>query len=547
MRTARRFVGGESGMTLALALIMIVIIGAMGAGLLAFVNRDLVTVVEENRGQRAFEVADAGIQAAKRQLANVSNRTIYDGNGEPTTDNVCGNDDTQWSGLRCGTPAGLTLQDLDGDGDPTDSVNVIIYYRSDRGDFRVVSTGTYGNSKRRIEAIFKGIEAGAGGGEDIGHPVYYTPSSIKIMSTGSNPVQLNQTSLFSRGDILIQSVQSYPITNTTQFGGDFSSNNTGAIRQAGGDDKLCDWDSKIPVQQGCFQGGTDGPWNTMPRPNHYAEPGMAAEGKICSFGYLTTTTSLPTAANAGICSPAASSIADGLHGFDSTTIPKFEVKPCQLSGSATCPDNDTGPLSYPFPLPRPIPSGLKAAACHPPGTNTTVCPKTPPPVSYFEGNPSSSTWGLDNTNASNSRITFIDAQNKTLVFQPSDQRLKGIIAVWCGRVELNQDFEGIIMLLVGNSLEGNTSCAANTPTVNRTTLVPDGKTVGTFENTGKRCQCWVYAEGGTPSLAGIQLDPGSIVQFRPSQDWSFQDGLFQGPPPTNFKLQSWRELYQASP
>ena len=57
-------------MTLALAMIMIVIIGAMGAGLLAFVNRDLVTVVEENRGQRAFEMADAGVQVAKRQLSS---------------------------------------------------------------------------------------------------------------------------------------------------------------------------------------------------------------------------------------------------------------------------------------------------------------------------------------------------------------------------------------------------------------------------------------------------------------------------------------------
>ena len=61
MRTARRFVEDESGMTLALAMIMIVLIGVMGAGLLTFVNRDLNTVVEENRGQRAFEMADAGI------------------------------------------------------------------------------------------------------------------------------------------------------------------------------------------------------------------------------------------------------------------------------------------------------------------------------------------------------------------------------------------------------------------------------------------------------------------------------------------------------
>ena len=70
MRTARRFVKDESGMTMGLAIIMIVLIGVMGAGLLTFVSRDLNTVIEENRGQRAFEVADAGIGAAKRQLAS---------------------------------------------------------------------------------------------------------------------------------------------------------------------------------------------------------------------------------------------------------------------------------------------------------------------------------------------------------------------------------------------------------------------------------------------------------------------------------------------
>src|SRR5215218_6416032 len=108
MRTGLRFVDDETGMTLPLAMIMIVIIGAMGAGLLAFVNRDLTTVVEENRGQRAFEVADAGIQAAKQQLASGVNRTIYNGDGDPTTvynptnDNGCGSDDTQWSAQRCG-------------------------------------------------------------------------------------------------------------------------------------------------------------------------------------------------------------------------------------------------------------------------------------------------------------------------------------------------------------------------------------------------------------------------------------------------------------
>jgi len=113
---------------------------------------------------------------------------------------------------------------------------------------------------------------------------------------------------------------------------------------------------------------------------------------------------------------------------------------------------------------------------------------------------------------------------------------------------MKQDFEGIILMLVGNNLPGNTSCDKNTATT--IAGVPDGKSVGTYENggpLGHRCQCWVYAEGGTATTPGIQIDPGSTVQFRPGQDWQFQDGLFLAPPPTDFKLRNWRELYQAGP
>ena len=123
MRTARRLVKDESGMTMALAIIMIVLLGVMGAGLLTFVSRDLNVVIEENRGQRAFEVADAGIAAAKRQLASNVVRTDYDSVSP----------DIQWSKAQ----GGLTLNDLDGD-DPDvagpledstpDSVNVTIKF-----------------------------------------------------------------------------------------------------------------------------------------------------------------------------------------------------------------------------------------------------------------------------------------------------------------------------------------------------------------------------------------------------------------------------------
>src|SRR5215218_4935623 len=67
----------EAGMTMALALMIIVLIAVMGAGLLTFAMRDLDVVVETNQGQKASEVAEAGIHAAKRQLLANSFPNLY--------------------------------------------------------------------------------------------------------------------------------------------------------------------------------------------------------------------------------------------------------------------------------------------------------------------------------------------------------------------------------------------------------------------------------------------------------------------------------------
>src|SRR5215212_243097 len=59
----------ERGMVLGLAIIVVVVIGVMGAGLLTFVSADLQAVVAVNRGEQAFELAEAGIEIAKAHLA----------------------------------------------------------------------------------------------------------------------------------------------------------------------------------------------------------------------------------------------------------------------------------------------------------------------------------------------------------------------------------------------------------------------------------------------------------------------------------------------
>src|SRR5215218_6782131 len=251
MRALRRLVKDEAGMTMGLAVIMIVLLGVMGAGLLTFVSRDLHVVIEENRGQRAFEIADAGIAAAKRQLASGVETKQYDG----LTDVP----DIQWSAAA----GGLTLNDLDGDATTTDSVNVKIKYRSDTEDFLVVSEGDYGSAKRKIEAIFKGEEVPAGEGDNIGHPIYYTPSDIRIEAK----TDLAGISLFSEGDILIEGITN-PTTGTLDFVRDYEGSNkavTDTIASPAKGDALCDWNSATPSDpQHCFVDST-GNWNTTPR------------------------------------------------------------------------------------------------------------------------------------------------------------------------------------------------------------------------------------------------------------------------------------------
>jgi hypothetical protein len=105
---------------------------------------------------------------------------------------------------------------------------------------------------------------------------------------------------------------------------------------------------------------------------------------------------------------------------------------------------------------------------------------------------------------------------------------KGILVVWCGHLQQNQSFQGIILNLYGDgSAFGSTNCAGNGD-------------LGTYRNglpndSGRVCPCRVYAEGGTATRAGMHLNGGSDIFFLPSGDWSFLNGLFENPPPTSFE------------
>ena len=119
----------ERGMALGLAIIVVVIVGVMGAGLLTFVTTDLQAVVQANRGEQAFELAEAGIEVAKAHLATDSSQA-------------------DWSS-----------GELHMAGVAESSVTVTIGHDAASGSFEVVSTGQYRETRRKIEATFS-VEEG---------------------------------------------------------------------------------------------------------------------------------------------------------------------------------------------------------------------------------------------------------------------------------------------------------------------------------------------------------------------------------------------------
>jgi hypothetical protein len=548
MRTARRLVKGEAGMTLGLAMVMILLIGVMGVGLLTFANKNLSTTLEVNRGQRAFEVADAGVGVAKRQLAldcaaATPQTPCIDHYDDPAS-GVLGTQDYQWSAVN-----GVTLNDLDGDNDPRDNAIVTIDYRYPTDDFKVVSTGNYGVSKRKIEAIFKGV-SGIGGGSGIGHPIYYTPSSIKV--EGGN-VTLKGISLFSTRDILLQGL---PCASPSACKGsdlkDDLETNGGIFQSPNTSDALKCWNSTT----NCFDAANRGFWNTVSRmgrtgyksPCNRADrecdqPGLAAQGKIC----VLTSTEI----NVGRCGTKAS-VADGVYGYDSTTGPDLAPLDSVTGYPEVCPTaadpdnprllaergndltfcakdpptknpNDAKTITYPFPRPTPNELRLRGYAQTQPSGNR-----------YWDAQTQGCTpdWN-DLTDGGADQVVFVDAGACTdpIHFSTGNSSNNhGIIVVWCGDLHLDQQFTGIILNLWGDTLPGDGSTC--------------GPERGMFTNNGQTFRGWLYAQGGTATKPGIEIRPNSEISPLSGTSFNFFNDAFSGAPPTSFQIKGWRELYQ---
>jgi Tfp pilus assembly protein PilX len=295
MKPVGRLTKDETGVALPLAVIMIVLIAVMGAGLLTFVATDLTAVASVNQGQRALELADAGVQAAKRQLISDANRTTnYDGSGQ-----VSDNTESQWSYKTNGTSNGVVLNNLDASLATSDSVSVTIQGTiTSISSFRIVSTGQYEDAKRRIEAVYK-VTPGISNSIPAAH---FTWSDID-QAGGGGDCNLDGVSMFAMGNAEFSGSFDICSTPDQAYGRWAATNGTGPY----------------PNTAGSYPN----PYNLTPRSDSVA--GIGARGTISAIG------------------GAASEIAEGTRSFDRDTTPTKVV-----ADYAASPLPNNQKIAFPF-------------------------------------------------------------------------------------------------------------------------------------------------------------------------------------------------------
>lgn len=505
----RGFVKDESGMTLPLAMIMIALIGVMGAGLLTFVMRDIDSVAEVNRGQNALDIAEAGVQAAKAHLRVDSFRQHYDTNSS----NDCaegprvGNDNwskaTQsWTsatkpgecspnGTLVNNPADnlatpwpeqygvtktfaggrfhVTIECFVQSGDTAISPNPCnggagaapesSVQASERKFFKITSTGydnpTGSGTVRRVEAIYTTAK------RTYAPIAYWTPKNITFDGTKC----VSKMSFFAGGSIL-------------GVKGDNSAcgpNGFIANRTTPPDAIYADWYAP--------------PYNTTRRVNASGTPitgvGFGAiQGVICA-------SSPPS----GAC-PAGDLVADGYNDYDSTTGTKGQNK--RMVATSTNP-TAAGQIALPFDPGNAISDPSSVVD---PGLVEEMRV-----AALEQGNYSTSAITMTTWPAKGATV-FVDGAN--VIFKVnSTPKAEGVMIVRNGNFEFNNasnGFKGVII------------------------VIGDGTTTGNFEQKGGVQLDGYIAASGNITIRG-NVSPSTTIDYTNLN--SFYD----------IKLWSWRELY----
>ena len=154
----------ESGLALGLALIVVVLIGVLAAGLLALLRNDLEATISANQGQRALALADAGAQAGMAQLRRDADPEHYDAN---VAENVAWNSGKTLTlgGDRASATVRYLIPATEADVANGDQPNEARYAPEplpagatdypNEDFFAVVSEATSGETRRKVEVIVR--------------------------------------------------------------------------------------------------------------------------------------------------------------------------------------------------------------------------------------------------------------------------------------------------------------------------------------------------------------------------------------------------------
>lgn len=431
-RKFENLVRDEAGMTMGLAVIMVVLIGVMGAGLLTFVQRDLNSVVEVNQGQKALDLADAGVEAAQHHLwvDNVKAHYDVDTLTRPDYRAACDVPATD-KGEKTSPPenwspeGGVTKTFADGSftvtvrwlGSNTDPVCKSPVAPEPGTDyFLVTSTGNQGDATRKVESIFST--------EDNGAPrAFYAEKNITL-SGGSC---IKDVSLFTPGDVTIN----------------------GGAEIYGEDLAYQKWASPTYAN----------PYNKVERKTNAA--GIGAGGTINPPGRGADKDNPK-------CGGSGSGLSKNFRDYDSTTTPKF------VAGSPS-----SGQMTYPF---KPTLNNVDAnALCE----RAKIQESATGDGAHYQpvgksGNYNLNTWpvgGTDTTTTSGSTTTIVcvdytggntgkaiwDVDGTSRLSAPYDTNCekpirRGILVVRNGNFETGSNkalFSGVVVVRGGSVADGD--------------------------------------------------------------------------------------------
>lgn len=476
----QRLIRDESGMAMGLAIIVVVLIGVMGAGLLVFVRSDLNAVITVNQGQKAFDIADAGVQAAKRQLyTQDATRQHYD--LDHTNDCTAGQrlSSEDWSpattvyanpnctgGTTTRSTPGVTKDFAGG----RFTVTITCYEQDPAGDcagvtegapedvaaterafFKIISTGEYGGARRKIEAIYYASRS-----QDV--PTAYFADKGDIRFNGSIPVK--GVSFFSGRNIIIDQAN---IDRTT------------------------------PAYYGDWR-FTDPTYNTerredAARSTPQTGAGLGAAGFICD--------------SASSCSSNSDSVANGIQDYDSSTGPdgrnvgsrKKFIRKDPATSSQT-----SNQISYPFDPDKGFPLELLREEAR------------------RQGNYYSSRVDITNanfpTNSTGRTVFFVDANSTTDVDYT---------------VNRSPQAQGIIVINNGNLRTSSSSNGSDGIAI----VTGDGDATAGTGN---------YVSSGSASIDGFVISSGrqtisGDVDPTPERNFTNVPGFY------GVNLWSWRERY----